>query len=162
MYTIYVPQNKCARLRKSTLKLDIDALYTDRIASCNIVVCIGEKQIILIHADNATVFPHVKKEIEWVEGNKEILLIFRESRGKDLHKKLAHFLNKNFKNSAKITSKSIDEQYAGIAVSFDTLSGSDIHKQVRKYKKGDRSLQLLHHPKEQKVFSLYGIAKNSF
>jgi len=158
MRTIYVPQGKSARLMKTSLDYGIQALYTDKFSTCNIIVCIGEDKMVLMHADFQTDLLSIKGEIDWVGDKKETLLIFRKSEGEEL----AKLLTKRLENFVEFTQKPLDDlewECSGIYVSFSVLSGFEIHKQVKKYKNKQLPPKLLHHPLEQKLLSVLKIER---
>lgn len=155
-YLIHVPQGRSARLLRTSLGNGIEGLHTDGFSTCNLIVCIGQDKIALIHADlQAGSLPHqVINKIDWVGLPSQILLITR-STGEALKKLLLSNLPHTIKSH--LMYKTMDDDHDGIVVSFNEDAPSDIHPKIKKYLISNRPPNLLHHPDEQRFTAVQKI-----
>jgi len=151
--TIYVPQGFSARLQPGTINLGIDSIYSDGFSTCNLLVCIGEKEVSLIHIDiYRTYTPQaIREEIEKIKGSKKIFVIYRDTVGEFVKGRLLESLK-----SYKISWQKVDDTCQGVSIGIKD-------KSLKFWKKNESPTELIHHPQEiqliatQRIYQMIGM-----
>ena len=154
---IYVPQGYCAKFMDATNPYGLNGLYTDSFSSCNIVVCIGKKQISLAHFDFQNSTKTIQQQIELTsDPSCKVIILYRQS-GDIIKKELLEYLGKKMPSQIVI-SKQMDDQHEGIYVSLNSASigvpMDDVHPGIKKFPIGERPEGLIHHPQEQQLLAV--------
>ncbi len=154
---INVPQGYSARLiAKDSASLGIEALYTDGFSSCNIIICLSEKRITLIHVDIKMHYDvlKIKKEIEWVDKPNEFILLARSES--PIRDNITQLFAEYFPDR-KLQSKIVTDDYDGVSVSFAKNQENQLHSQISQYPMEIKPDELCRHPQEKRLLAVQKI-----
>lgn len=155
---INVPQGFSARMIKDTQNYGFDGLYTDGFSSCNIVVCIGEGKLILMHVDllSASDIGKVSKEMRWVDGPRQVVIIYRKDFDSSIGVK--DLILQEFKKTMSgetIIVKEVGIEVHSVFVSFETRHLSLIHPNIMFLDAPPEGL--ISHPQQQRFLAVQKI-----
>lgn len=155
---INVPQGNSARMIKDAPDSEVSGLYTDGFSSCNIIVGISAKKLILIHVDMLSILDtgKIQKEMRWLSTPSNVIVIYRkeDEAGAIINDLLLTEL-KEIIPSDKIVNQAVSSKVSSVFLSFESQDSFAVHPNIKFL--DNRPQNLILHPQQQQFLAVQKI-----